>query len=176
MRHLRITPCGTNTSISTHLTEHYSSFQGLNDGIRLAILCSALAIIFLQESLMSASRTVLPRSLFFSISRDLTSGDPTWKLLIINEYLDKQHPLRKALSLLIKNSPQGAPHPSLLDAALSGTRYSELSEKAQLQLKSTPTSLQHKQKSIPLPRRRECLRNWSEIRTVRRARKTFSRI
>ena len=107
--------------------------------------------------MQAVEKPLLPRPLFFSITRNLTTGDPTWKLLIANEYLEKEHPLRKALSLRVG---KGSQHQPLLKAAISGVRYADLSEEEQGILKDSATSLEPQKRSLPHPHKRLTLRHW----------------
>lgn len=129
-------------------------------------MLSADAQHFLEAPMQAVEKPLLPRPLFFSITRNLTAGDPTWKLLIANEYLEKEHPLRKALTLRISNQSACTQHEPLLQAAISGTRYSDLSEKERLHLKHSTTSLEPQKNTLPRPRRRTTLRHWNTRESI----------
>jgi hypothetical protein len=116
--------------------------------------------------MQAVEKPLLPRPLFFSITRNLTTGDPTWKLLIANEYLEKEHPLRKALTLRVghrKNRPQ---HQPLLETVISGARYADLSKEEQALLKDSATSLEPRKRSLPRPHTRATLRHWNTHQSV----------
>ncbi len=117
--------------------------------------------------MQAVEKPLLPRPLFFSITRNLTTGDPTWKLLIANEYLEKEHPLRKALTLRVSNREERAQHQPLLRAVISGARYADLSEEEQILLKDSATSLEPRKGSLPRPHRRTTLRHWNTNKGVR---------
>lgn len=123
--------------------------------------------IFLEALMQAVKRPLLPRPLFLSITRNLTTGDPTWKLFIANEYLEKEHPLRKALTLRVSSRKDHAQHGPLLKAAISGVRYADLSEEEQYHLKLSATSLDPQQTLRPRPRRRAHLRHWNMSKSGR---------
>lgn len=119
--------------------------------------------IFLEAPMQAVEKPLLPRPLFFSITRNLTAGDPTWKLLVANEYLEKEHPLRKALTLRLSN---GSQHQPLLKAVISGARYADLSEEQQVLLKGSATSLEPRKRPLPRPHKRSTLRHWNTSKSV----------
>jgi len=142
-------------------------FRHLTSGTSLAHPGPTLMLnIFFEAPMQVVKKPLLPRSLFFSITRNLTTGDPTWKLLIANEYLERDHPLRKALTLRVSNQSTCTQHEPLLQAAISGARYADLSEKERLHLKHSATSLEPQKNTLPRPHKRSTLRHWNTSKSV----------
>ncbi len=100
-------------------------------------------------------------SLLFPISKGVSSKNPTWSLLLANEYLEKEDPLRKALVQRARINVVGLEDCSienqLFEAACDGKKMLELPTSIQKALRgSSKTSLRSSSKNImPTPKKRK---------------------
>ncbi|MCB0328321.1 MAG: hypothetical protein KDD70_01625 [Bdellovibrionales bacterium] len=104
----------------------------------------------------------IPQKLFFAIAQNVSKGDPTWGILIANEYLSPEDPLRQAL---LKRSAASAPNHPAFAAAKQGRCLRDLTAKERQELRLSGSTLQSQTHSLPKPRVRTTL-----SRTVREAR------
>jgi hypothetical protein len=104
-------------------------------------------------------RQHLPKKLFLTIAQNMNSENPTWALMLANEYLDSSNPLR--LALVAKAQQYTSSQNPIFQDACAGKRMGELTAEEQAQLRESSTCIhesntqpQRSTRPIPTPRRR----------------------
>lgn len=110
------------------------------------------------------------------ISRDVNGDKALWALYWANEYLDTEHPLRKAFATKAQMTV-GSTDNKILDMGIAGKKASELSTQDFQALRGSAeqkATVRRKKQRVVLPRRRENSRRQPRASERRKNQRVFT--